>query len=471
MSLEEELGSRLREVIRAEQRAFPEPVDLEGRLIRAVGRARPGPRRPGIARELTLAAALLLFVAVVGGGVTAIHWLSQARGTATTKTPAPTASPSTGGGASLISAVTFVSSERGWVVVASPADSGARQLLTTVDRGRHWSSQLTWTGNSSMSRNGEVPAVLMTFVDAAHGFVLDPNASAGRAVLFRTADGGSTWQRLALPGALAPGSPLAFVDPENGWLLADVNAAMGQSAATIYRTRDGGDHWTAIAHVDYGATAANGLSSAGDKDSLVFASTSTGWLTAFTITGAPLVWSTNDGGVSWTQRPLPAPAGVYVGGNESPLAPVPVPGGGVLLPVQINLVPAPNGQPQTVPSGGYPSALYLYSSAGAGQAWSPPLRLPASGSDAGPLVLKVLDRRHWWVGSGTQLWSTADGGATWSTSTLPGVLASIDFTTASTGLAVTVVPSAPGTFARQTTLLTSSDGGAHWQAVSLPSAA
>jgi len=62
MSLEEELGSRLREVIRAEQRAFPEPVDLEGRLIRAMGRARPGPRRPGIARELTLAAALLLML-------------------------------------------------------------------------------------------------------------------------------------------------------------------------------------------------------------------------------------------------------------------------------------------------------------------------------------------------------------------------------------------------------------------------
>jgi photosystem II stability/assembly factor-like uncharacterized protein len=123
-----------------------------------------------------------------------------------------------------------------------------------------------------------------------------------------------------------------------------------------------------------------------------------------------------------------------------------------------------------VPPNGYPIALYLYSSSGTGQGWSAPLRLPALGSDAAPLSLEILAPGQWWVGSGGDLWTTADGGANWSKARLPGVIESIDFVNRSDGMSVVAGPVAPGALAQQTTLLTTGDGGAHWQALTLPSA-
>ena len=53
-------------------------------------------------------------------------------------------------------------------------------------------------------------------------------------VLFRTTDGGQTWQRVASPG----GRPVYFVTPDLGWTTA------GPLGDHLYRTSDGGLSWT-----------------------------------------------------------------------------------------------------------------------------------------------------------------------------------------------------------------------------------
>jgi photosystem II stability/assembly factor-like uncharacterized protein len=286
------------------------------------------------------------------------------------------------------------------------------------------------------------------------------------AILFRTEDGGGHWKALTLPGDPGPGAPLSFVDPRDGWLLADV-AGAGQSAATIFRTKDGGDHWSPVAHVDYGVSAANGLSSAGDKESLQFASTTAGWLTAFSGTGAPLIWRTNDGGASWEQQSLSAPSGVYLAGDASLYTPEIFAGDVALLAMDVSLQPEPNGQPYVVPSEGYPSALFVYTSRDGGRHWTGITRLPPIGSDQYPLVWKLLDPDHWWVGTNRQDWRTSDAGRTWKRIEIPATLSSLDFASPEIGWAVVAsAPSQPGSFARGSALLLSVDGGTHWSQVS-----
>jgi photosystem II stability/assembly factor-like uncharacterized protein len=476
VNLEEELGPRIRNVIRNEELRFPVPNNLDQEMIRAVHSRRPRSTQPGLARQLSMAAGVVIFALALGAGLTAIHALSRNGSPAATKKPAPQTPPppvqtpsSYPTGGPLIAAVKYLSSQHGWVVTEDPTDNGTRRLLMTSDGGAHWSSQLTWTGRQNVGRNS-LPRIILIFGDNSHGFLLDPAYGTGNAVLFRTTDG-KNWKALQVPGVPAPGWPLTFIDARNGWLLADANGASGQSSATIYRTQDSGDHWSRVAHVDLGTTASNGLSSAGDKDSIVFASPTAGWLTAFSTAGEPLLWRTSDGGTSWIQQRLPAPAGVYIGGNALLFVPELFPGGAAVLPMEVTLVPQPNGQPQTVPPDGYPSALYVYTSASAGQAWNGPIRLPAVGSLQYPLVWTILDGKHWWVGTRNRLWKTSDGGASWMTLNGPGLLASIDFATVDFGWAVEVyAPSQYGTLADSTALAITSDGGSHWANVALPSA-
>jgi photosystem II stability/assembly factor-like uncharacterized protein len=370
----------------------------------------------------------------------------------------------------LLSAVDFVTPEVGWVVTGSTADPGARTILKTTDGGQHWIAQKSWLGSASLGRDNLLNIQLM-FLDEQHGFILDANAD--QAVLYRTRDGGSSWQTLTLPGRPGPGSALSFVDPNDGFLLADVGAAMGQSSASVYRTSDGADHWTRVAHVDYG-TVAQGLESYGDKDSLVFRSTAAGWLTAYTNAGPPALWATFNGGSAWADENLPQPPNIDFTWNGAPYPPAFFGTQLGVFPMVTTLTPIPTGQPTTVPPEGYLSVLYVYMTSDGGKHWMAPRRLPAVGSDQTPLYWHFLDANHWWVGTGDHIWITQDGGRTWKNETL--VLAagfipvSLHFMTPQVGYVIVESGFQPGTFATAARLLKTTDGGLIWTEVSIPTA-
>jgi len=419
-------------------------------------------------RVVPLAAGVAIAAVLLGYGVIRASSNHGRVATASPTASAGVTATATPSAASLLSAVDFVTPEIGWAVSGSTADpGGARTIYKTIDSGRHWTAQNSWYGTYWMGRN-YLLGIQLIFVDDRRGFVLDPGQSPP--ALYRTSDGGSSWEKLDLTTQLAPGWPLTFVDPDNGFLLADVGAAMGQSSASVYRTSDGGRHWTRVAHVNYNAQS-QGLSSAGDKDGLIFRTNSAGWMTAWSTAGPPMIWSTFDGGLSWTEQNVPIPQGLYFSGNGAPDRPRFFTSQQGAFPIVVTLVPAPNGQPMSVPAEGYPSALYVYPTSDGGRHWLAPRRLPPLGSQNAPLYWEFLDANHWWVGTGDHLWISRDAGQTWKELRLAlptgYTVMNLNFLTADVGYAL-AISARPGYLANGSLLLKTADAGVLWTVVPVP---
>ena len=119
--------------------------------------------------------------------------------------------------------------------VGSPTQALAYR---TDDGGRTWSygGLLQFPGT-----------VVPFFADPAHGWILGLSTAGRPATLYRTANGGRSWQSLALPPAarsfVASGAQLDFVDPLHGFLLLQAQDGISQ----LFRSANGGSTWLAVA--------------------------------------------------------------------------------------------------------------------------------------------------------------------------------------------------------------------------------
>jgi hypothetical protein len=195
--------------------------------------------------------------------------------------------------------------------------------MRTTDGGAHWLDVSPPSIPGRTVKNDEF------FLDATHAWVAETasssNSCVDRVVTFRTADGGRTWQqaapipvRFAVPtdviwtGHANHAGWFDFVDPENGWLL------LGSGPATpiavdlswngadwrvgdLYRTTDGGQHWTLVATNPGSATGCipaplNEL----HASVMSVSSPATGWMVS---TCGLLV--TRDGGLTWGKSVTP----------------------------------------------------------------------------------------------------------------------------------------------------------------------
>jgi len=135
-------------------------------------------------------------------------------------------------------------------------------------------------------------------------------------VVWHTADGGASWQAVTIPvdglNEAFSISHLQFIDETNGWLMAHVGAGMNHDYLAIYRTQDGGSSWQRI--IDP-YTDSSGMMSC-QKNALFFTDTQTGWLTGSCngVAAGVLIFRSLDGGMSWERVILPDPpgqAGIY----------------------------------------------------------------------------------------------------------------------------------------------------------------
>jgi photosystem II stability/assembly factor-like uncharacterized protein len=138
-----------------------------------------------------------------------------------------------------IEAVAFVSRSEGWVAAFNCAEA-AVYLFRTTNGGRSWESLGKPSGHSC----GGGPTFL-SFIDGKHGWMepVSPNGPGGE--LLRTSDGGRTWSRVVdelLPRArqgrgLRCLGPIRFVSLSRGW--------MGRCFdGGLFASRDGGHRWT-----------------------------------------------------------------------------------------------------------------------------------------------------------------------------------------------------------------------------------
>jgi photosystem II stability/assembly factor-like uncharacterized protein len=204
--------------------------------------------------------------------------------------------------------------DHAWVLEADAGGDapGAQTVVvrSTADGGRSWSS--------TPSLQLEGTASHLQFADATHGWVFATSHAevvngVSQAVLYRTVDGGSTWQPItALPDACPGGGPLSaptFADPQHGWLGASCDRVV------LDTTRDGGVTWAPQPLPDFpgppsGAPAENLLYS---TDPPQFSSPSEGavFVHRGITTGANALQDaallvTHNGGATWVAHRLPA---------------------------------------------------------------------------------------------------------------------------------------------------------------------
>ena len=354
----------------------------------------------------------------------------QATGTTSgtaSATPTPSAGPNP-----LINALWMSDATTGW------ARTTTRLILHTTDGGTSWQDV---TPAYPAGSTGQLPPAFaflsgtVAWVAVSEKQQLDgtiPN------VLFRTSDGGHTWQEAMLPRSGLGVSQVQFVNAQDGWVLASFGGvAAGSQAVDLFRSTDGGQTWSTVAR------APGSLPLGGDKSGMGWASATTGRITGTIATPNPiLLYRTQDRGVSWQPQSLPS-------SSFSPVQTLPP----VFFSATEGLLPVTffNGEG---------SGLTVYATHDGGATWSSSTPLSMAGSVWGFLTMQ----QGWVVGAnGTTLNETSDGGQHWTPIT-PSAnfrnISQLDFVSAQEGWAIsTATPAAP-------VLLKTMDGGQTWVQVS-----
>ena len=132
-----------------------------------------------------------------------------------------------------------VSSRVAYAMSAGPAERGQARIYRTVDGGRHWTLQWSDT-TKGVFLDG------MAFWDPSHGLAFSDPVD-GKLVILRT-ENGTKWQRVdpdylppVLPGEAAfaaSGTSITVQGRSNAWI-----ATGGGAEARVFRTTDGGRTW------------------------------------------------------------------------------------------------------------------------------------------------------------------------------------------------------------------------------------
>jgi photosystem II stability/assembly factor-like uncharacterized protein len=137
-----------------------------------------------------------------------------------------------------ISGVDFIDSLQGWVLFSAPSNTATPQLSVarTSDGGSTWHTAPVNSprANDNLSRGGYV-----YFLDSKHGWVVAVKVTSSQhseGALYRTVDGGVTWQELNIP----LGQPVAFANEKDG------TVAGGPTGDKVFTSHNGGKSWEAM---------------------------------------------------------------------------------------------------------------------------------------------------------------------------------------------------------------------------------
>ena len=166
-----------------------------------------------------------------------------------------------------INSIFFIDSLNGWAV-------SWRLILRTEDGGKNWSGQ---------TFDYEVMLIFSAvyFVNKDTGWI----TGGGYGTIFKTIDGGKTWELKGTPASYSAVNDLYFSDSKNGFVVASEAGWGIMKHGGLLTTSDGGETW------DYKTTE--------NLYSLSFVNHYVGWLS-----GGPYLYFTNDGGKNWESRIL-----------------------------------------------------------------------------------------------------------------------------------------------------------------------
>ncbi len=280
----------------------------------------------------------------------------------------------------------MIDATTGWVLTENT-------VLRTTDGGSHW--QNVTPANTSLS-----PGSVADFHTASLAWIVTRQAGASTAQVWRTIDGGQTWQQSTVQSPLLV-KQITFIDAQHGWILSGKkNAAVAPAEiAQILRTVDGGKTWQSVSTALFSDVTPSGhLPYGGQKSGIHFLNVSTGWVTG-TVMFNDLAWLyvTHDGGSTWYQQTLPKPSGVP-SAQLSIMSPTFFSVTDGILPVKFSDLTTERD-----------IATVIYVTHNGGTTWKPttPVSTALRAAD-------FLDTQHGWVTDGTSLFMTSDGGQHWT---------------------------------------------------------
>jgi photosystem II stability/assembly factor-like uncharacterized protein len=157
----------------------------------------------------------------------------------------------------------------------------------------------------------ETGATVETFIlDKDHVWVQKPdfNNFPNNGLLYHTADGGLTWAISSTPFS---GGDLSFIDENRGWMLADLGVGAGSNAVAVFQTGDSGATWVQTYTNDpNNPESGDSLPLGGIKADLVPLHMQTAWVGGVVYSpGTVYLYRTEDGGRNWSPVTLELPAG------------------------------------------------------------------------------------------------------------------------------------------------------------------
>jgi photosystem II stability/assembly factor-like uncharacterized protein len=219
-------------------------------------------------------------------------------------------------------------------------------------------------------------------------------------VVERTSDGGRTWQAASVPGDYPDSArSIVFSDADHGYLMVS-GGRSNQGSSTVLRTDDGGATWAIAATVPAWST--------GDLGSqIALSAPTTIWAGAQGEAGPvnhPILAVSRDGGRTWADAHLPL-LDRWGGTQSTPLGPP------VFLDPSTGFIAVETSDPSATGDATGNSSTFLYSTRDGGRTWSLDRKL-ALGANG----FAFLSATHWVLleaGLPGKLEVTDDAGATW----------------------------------------------------------
>ena len=207
-----------------------------------------------------------------------------------------------------ITAINMIDASSGW---ASGGLSGESQhILRTRDGGLTWQDV---TPPQPLPEKAEILIATAHYQDAETAwafFTLEDGRPLQPAIVWRTQAGGATWQasqQLDLRGLewQFSVSDIQFAGPQHGWLMAHVGVGMNHDYIMLFHSQDSGESWQRLIdpYNDGGIQACY-------KPGMTFSDAQQGWLPVNCngVMPGALLYHTADGGATWEMVYLPSPA-------------------------------------------------------------------------------------------------------------------------------------------------------------------
>jgi photosystem II stability/assembly factor-like uncharacterized protein len=314
----------------------------------------------------------------------------------------------------------------GWAQISNSSIS-AFGVLYTTDGGAHWQDvtptalKPVYNDNRGLLYPLDANTAWITDV-----FPLQAQPVNAHNVLFRTTDAGKTWQKMTLPSSTmsAYASHLIFLNSKLGFF---VSVGTAEQEATkppedLWQTNNGGQTWNKvnvslsnISQLDSSSgqvtAKSNGnLSPTSPLENITFITEKTWWLTGFFSNGSPILYVTQDAGLTWQKHILP----VFTqnSGNSSSQ---------IITSEKLQFFSANDGILTLS------SSQTIYITHDGGVTWSLTAPIPSSSSDYQARESTFIDINHGWIyeevipiagkklPTTNRLIITSDGGQHWTT--------------------------------------------------------